>query len=73
MTSVMTFRRALARALENEMEADPTVFVFGLDVPDHKRIYGSTEGLVERFGARRCFGTPLSEEAMTGVAIGAAL
>lgn len=73
MKSVITFRRALARAMEKEMEADPNVFVFGLDVPDHKRIYGSTEGLVERFGSRRCFGTPLSEDAMTGVALGAAI
>lgn len=69
----MSFRRALNLALEREMEADPSVFVFGLDVPDHKRIYGSTEHLVERFGPRRCFGTPLSEEAMTGVALGAAI
>lgn len=73
MKSHLTFRRALNLALEKEMEADPDVFVFGLDVSDHKRIYGSTEGLVERFGPNRCFGTPLSEEAMTGVAIGAAL
>ena len=73
MKSQMTFRRALGLALEKEMEADPSVFVFGLDVPDHKRIYGSTEGLVERFGPRRCFGTPLSEDAMTGVALGAAI
>jgi len=73
MKTTMTFRNALARALEQEMAADPTVFVFGLDVPDHKRIYGSTAGLVERFGPNRCFGTPLSEDAMTGVALGAAI
>lgn len=72
MTS-MTFRDALATAQADAMAADPTVFVFGLDVPDHKRIFGSTAGLVERFGAERCFGTPLSEDAMTGVALGAAL
>jgi pyruvate dehydrogenase E1 component beta subunit len=41
----MTFRQALNLALVKEMEADPSVFVFGLDVPDHKRIFGSTEGL----------------------------
>lgn len=69
----MEFRHALGLALEREMEADPDVFVFGLDVPDHKRIFGSTLGLVEKFGARRVFGTPLSEDAMTGVALGAAL
>jgi len=73
MRSRITFRRALNLALEKEMEADPDVFVFGLDVPDHKRLYGSTAGLVERFGAERCFGTPLSEDAMTGVALGAAI
>ena len=73
MKSSMSFRQALNLALEKEMEADPSVFVFGLDVPDHKRIFGSTAGLVERFGRRRCFGTPLSEEAMTGVALGAAI
>ena len=72
MTS-MTFRDALATAQADAMAADPSVFVFGLDVPDHKRIFGSTAGLVERFGPERCFGTPLSEDAMTGVALGAAL
>ncbi len=73
MRAVITFREALALALAKEMEADPTVFVFGLDVPDHKRIFGSTAGLVEKFGTERCFGTPLSEDAMTGVALGAAI
>lgn len=69
----LSFREAVNRALADEMAADPNVFVFGLDVPDHKRIFGSTVGLVERFGPERCFGTPLSEEAMTGVALGAAI
>ena len=69
----MTFRDALSLAMRREMELDPSVFVFGLDVPDHKKIFGSTAGLLEQFGPRRCFGTPLSEEAMTGVALGAAL
>lgn len=73
MSPSMTYRQALASALADEMQADPDVFVFGLDVPDHKRIFGSTAGLVERFGDARCFGTPLSEDAMTGVAIGAAI
>lgn len=73
MKFYMTFREGLALAMEKEMAADPDVFVFGLDVPDHKRIFGSTKGLVEKFGPGRCFGTPLSEDAMTGVALGAAL
>lgn len=73
MKRSLTFRQALSLGLEHEMARDPAVFVFGLDVPDHKRIYGSTAGLLERFGPQRCFGTPLSEDAMTGVALGAAI
>lgn len=73
MKSPITYREGLALAVEKEMSANPDVFVFGLDVPDHKRIFGSTRGLVEKFGIERCFGTPLSEDAMTGVALGAAL
>lgn len=73
MSTTMTFRDALNLALVREMESDPDVFVFGLDVPDHKRIFGSTNGLVEKFGPERCQGTPLSEDTLTGVALGAAL
>jgi acetoin:2,6-dichlorophenolindophenol oxidoreductase subunit beta len=69
----MLFKEAVRFALSKEMESDPDVFVFGLDVDDHKAIYGSTEGLAKKFGARRCFGTPISEEAMTGIALGAAV
>lgn len=64
---------ALAEAFTQEMERDDSVFLFGLDVDDHKAIQGSTRGLLERFGAERVFTTPLSEDAMTGVAIGAAM
>jgi pyruvate/2-oxoglutarate/acetoin dehydrogenase E1 component len=64
---------ALREAFEQEMERDPRVFLFGLDVDDHKGIQGSTVGLQEKFGKDRVFGTPLSEDAMTGVAIGAAM
>src|ERR1700761_6093750 len=64
---------AIAEACAQEMERDEKVFVFGLDVDDHKAIQGSTAGLLEKFGPDRCFGTPLSEDAMTGLAIGAAM
>ena len=64
---------ALREGMEQEMNLDPNVFVFGLDVDDHKAIQGSTRGLVKKFGPERVFGTPLSEDAMTGVAIGAAM
>lgn len=64
---------ALREGVEQEMARDENVFVFGLDVDDHKAIQGSTRGLLERFGPERVFNTPLSEDAMTGVAIGAAM
>ncbi|SMH56150.1 alpha-ketoacid dehydrogenase subunit beta [Azospirillum agricola] len=64
---------ALREAFAQEMERDENVFVFGLDVDDHKSIQGSTAGLLQRFGPERVFTTPLSEDAMTGVAIGAAM
>lgn len=70
---LITYRDAINEALVQEMERDERVFVFGLDVPDHKRIFGTTKNLVEKFGSKRCFGTPLSEDAMTGVALGAAI
>jgi len=70
---MMQYREALAHAQADAMAEDPNVFVFGLDVPDFKSIFGSTKGLLEKFGPQRVFGTPLSEDAMTGVALGAAL
>jgi len=69
----ISYVEALNEAVAQEMERDPSVFVFGLDVDDHKGIQGSTKGLLERFGKDRVFTTPLSEDAMTGVAIGAAM
>jgi len=70
---LLTYVDALREAAAQEMRRDPRVFIFGLDTDDHKAIQGSTSGLVEEFGPERVFGTPLSEDAMTGVAIGAAM
>ncbi|MEQ9116296.1 MAG: transketolase C-terminal domain-containing protein [Rickettsiales bacterium] len=69
----LKYSEAISEATKLEMQRDPSVFVLGLDVDDHKAIQGSTAGLVEEFGKDRCFSTPLSEDAMTGVAIGAAM
>lgn len=69
----LTYCEALREAIAQEMERDPRVFVMGQGVDDFKALYGTTRGLVERFGAQRVFDTPLSEDAMTGVAIGAAM
>ena len=68
-----TYAQALFEATCQEMERDPSVFVMGLGVDDPRGIHGTTLGLAGRFGADRCFDTPLAEDAMTGVAVGAAL
>lgn len=55
------------------MAAYPGVIVMGLGVPDPKGVFGTTVGLQEEFGKSRVFDIPCSENAITGVAIGAAL
>src|SRR6516165_6337737 len=70
---ILSYVDAIREATEQEMVHDPSVIVFGLDVDDPKMIQGTTRGLLERFGPERVFGTPLSEDAMTGAAIGMAL
>jgi pyruvate/2-oxoglutarate/acetoin dehydrogenase E1 component len=68
-----SYKAALAEACAIEMRRDPSVVLYGLDVTDHKRIFGTTEGLLEEFGSSRVFHTPLSEDAMTGAGMGMAL
>jgi len=70
---VASYKDALREAMHQAMASDPTVFVLGVGVPSHAKIFGTTEGLVETFGPERCFDTPISEEAMTGFALGAAI
>src|SRR5262245_36424225 len=67
---ILRYVDALCEGVAQEMARDPRVFLFGLDVDDHKAIQGSTRGLQQHFGSSRVFNTPLSEDAMTGVAIG---
>lgn len=68
----LSFIEAIREASDQEMAKDKSVVVFGLDVDDPKAIQGTTLGLVQKYGHERVFGTPLSEDAMTGVAIGMA-
>lgn len=72
MTRVITYGDAIREATEQEMLRDPSVFVYGIGVDDPKAVWGTTR-LVEKFGADRVFDTPLSEDAMTGFGVGAAL
>jgi pyruvate dehydrogenase E1 component beta subunit len=67
-----TYLRAITRALREEMRRDSRVVVLGEDVAEGGP-FGATQGLADEFGARRVRDTPISESAITGVAIGAAL
>jgi pyruvate/2-oxoglutarate/acetoin dehydrogenase E1 component len=73
MERLLTYAEAIREATEQEMRRDPSVVVLGMGVDDFRGIYGTSRGLQEKFGAGRVSDTPLSEDAMTGVAIGAAL
>ncbi|MBI2056326.1 MAG: alpha-ketoacid dehydrogenase subunit beta [Candidatus Sungbacteria bacterium] len=70
---IISYSTAIGEALQQEMERDSSVFLYGLDVADHKRTSGSTFGILEQFGSERMFSTPLSEEALMGVGLGAAI
>ena len=69
----LRYREALREALAEEMERDPGVFLMGEEVGYYQGAYKVTEGLLERFGARRVIDTPIAEEGFAGIGIGAAL
>jgi len=68
----MSYSGAISLALGEAMEADPCVFVLGEDVA-HGGAYGATRGLLDRFGSERVRDTPISEAAIVGVSVGAAM
>tara|TARA_B100000768_G_scaffold163465_1_gene164765 strand:- start:12786 stop:13835 length:1050 start_codon:yes stop_codon:yes gene_type:complete len=69
----INYGEAIYEGCYQEMEKDDSVFVYGLGVDDPKGHYGTSKDLHKAFGEKRNFDMPLSEDAMTGVGIGAAL
>ena len=69
----LTFAKALNTALADEMAADPAVLMFGEDVGPLGGVFRITDGLTARFGAERCFDTPLAEAGIMGMAVGMAM
>ena len=69
----MTVREALRDAMAEEMRRDDTVFVIGEEVAEYQGAYKVTQGLLQEFGVRRVIDTPITEHAMTGLGVGAAL
>jgi len=69
----LTYRDAVARGIAQEMERDPTVYFLGEDVAAAGGVFKTTVGLMERFGPRRVRDTPISEQAIVGAVMGAAM
>lgn len=71
--SEKTIRESINEALYEELDRDESVFFYGEDVADYGGLYQVTVGLQDEFGEDRVFDTPLSETAIGGTAVGAAL
>jgi 2-oxoisovalerate dehydrogenase E1 component beta subunit len=73
MPKELSYLEAIREALEEEMRRDPKVFVLGEDVGAYGGAFGVTQGLFDAFGEMRVIDTPISESAIIGISIGAAL
>ena len=71
--SMMRYAEALNQALREEMQRDPTVFVFGEDIGRYGGVFKVTRGLMEEFGEARIRDTPISEQALAAMAVTAAM
>jgi acetoin:2,6-dichlorophenolindophenol oxidoreductase subunit beta len=69
----LTYRAAVARGIAQEMRRDPSVVLIGEDVGAAGGVFKLTEGLFDEFGPRRVRDTPISEQAIVGAAMGAAM
>src|SRR4051812_6351378 len=69
----LTYRDAVARGIAQEMERDPDVIFFGEDVAKPGGVFKATVGLYEQFGGKRVRDCPISEQAILGAAMGAAM
>ncbi len=68
----MTVREALREAMAEEMERDDSVFLMGEEVGEYQGAYKVSQGLLDRFGARRVIDTPITEQGFAGIGVGAA-
>ena len=69
----MRYREALGQALREEMQADERVFVMGEDIGVFQGAFKVTQGLLEEFGEKRVRDTPISENTIVGMGVGAAM
>ena len=70
---LLSYKEALFNAMQNALKTNQNAIIIGQGVTDHKGIFGTTLGLKDNFGSKRVIETPLAEECITGVCIGASL
>ena len=68
----LSFAQSINAALRQALDLDPGVFVCGIGADTPAGIFGTTKGLVDRFGSKRVFDTPIAEAGLTALAAGAA-
>lgn len=69
----ITYRQAVNEALAEELERDPNVFLMGEEVAEYNGAYKVSQGLLDRFGAKRIIDAPISEAGFAGLGVGAAM
>ena len=70
---IITYREAIRQAIDEEMSRDDLVFLIGEEVAQYNGAYKVSQGLLDKYGARRVIDTPITEEGFTGLGIGAAM
>jgi pyruvate dehydrogenase E1 component beta subunit len=73
MAELITYREAVAEGIAREMRRDPTVVCLGEDIGAAEGVFKTTVGLFTEFGPQRVWDTPISEQAIVGAALGAAM
>ncbi|WP_406396046.1 alpha-ketoacid dehydrogenase subunit beta [Streptomyces sp. NBC_00882] len=73
MADVITYREAVAEGIAREMRRDPSVVCLGEDIGEAGGVFKTTAGLFKEFGRERVWDTPISEQAIVGAAMGAAM
>ena len=69
----ITYAQAIREAISEEMRRDPDVFMLGEDIGIYGGAFGVSRGMIQEFGEERIRDTPISEAAITGCAVGAAI
>ncbi|MFC8241874.1 alpha-ketoacid dehydrogenase subunit beta [Streptomyces chartreusis] len=73
MADVISYREAVAEGIAREMRRDPSVVCLGEDIGEAGGVFKTTAGLFKEFGPERVWDTPISEQAIVGAAMGAAM